>query len=399
MNMQLTPNPNQMLRARQVALYDLELIAPCLNSDVTTATFEADQQLWEKRLPTLYPKITTHIGDVIERLEHLNRDRENPEEAPPLEPVPIVGTVKLHGTHADIVIYSNNDIIFQSRNVSGLSVLKDNHGFATTMSTKTEALLQLRDLYTARWLQLNPDATLDPGHPVLIAGEWIGEKVQTGVAISHLSKRFVIVSVNINGTWQIDRDYAGISLPNHDIYNIACAGVYTATLYPEDPQRTLSHIESLAEDVATRCPFAATFGIKGEGEGIVWKLVPPQYNTKPALWFKTKGGRFKPTYARPPTKRINFDEVEEACRAAAGAAATWCSQQRLEQGWEVLREKHIEQDLQGLSVFLKWVQQDILTEEEGYIRKHRLDKADLKTEVAKIAKPWYLAHMRNALNA
>lgn len=342
---------------------------------------------------TFYPKITNHINEIVKTLQHVNRDPEHPENEPILEPLPIVGTVKLHGTHADILIYKDDRVVFQSRNVTGLSFEKDNQGFATEMSKKIKTLLRLRDLYLARWRQLNTQDFLDETLPILVAGEWIGEKIQKGVAISQLSKRFVIISININGHWQRDSDYSGISLPNHDIFNISRAGLYTATLYPNDIQRTISEVEPISEQVASMCPFAATFGVEGEGEGIVWKLEPAHYNANPGLWFKTKGGKFKPTFVRPPKKSMSFDTVEENRKIAADVAVVWCSELRLEQGWDVLREKGVERNMRGLSEYLKWIQRDILTEESGYIQQHKVDEGALKIEIAKIAKPWYLVRM------
>ncbi|KAH7386052.1 hypothetical protein BKA66DRAFT_461385 [Pyrenochaeta sp. MPI-SDFR-AT-0127] len=342
---------------------------------------------------TLYPKITNHISEIVKTLQYLNRDRQDPEHEPELEPLPMLGTVKLHGTHADILVYKDNRIVFQSRNVIGLSSTRDNQGFATEMSKKTKPLIRLRELYLVRWKQLNTGESLDENLPVLIAGEWIGEKIQKGVAISQLSKRFVIVSVNINGKWQRDFDYSGISLPNHDIYNIARAGVYNATLYPKDIQRTILEVEQIAEQVARRCPFAATFGVEGEGEGLVWKLASTHYNPNPNLWFKTKGGRFKPTFARPPKKTMSFDSVAENRKNAAAVAVVWCSELRLEQGWDVLEEKGVERNMRGLSEYLKWIQMDILLEERGFIQQHKIDEGALKIEIAKIARPWYFGRI------
>ncbi|KAI4962106.1 hypothetical protein J4E86_001138 [Alternaria arbusti] len=343
---------------------------------------------------TLYPKITTHIPEIIEQLRRLNRDPAHPEANIIVDPIPFIGTVKLHGTHADILVYPDNRIVFQSRNIVGLSVAKDNQGFAADMSEKTAAVLGLRDVYLKRWKELYPSKTVGEDLPVVIAGEWIGDKIQKDVAIAQLSRRFVIVSVNINGTWQKDEEYSDISLSDHDIYSASRAGVFHTTLYPDDYERTVSEVERMTEDVAAQCPFASSFGISGLGEGIVWKPVPTQYNGDTSLWFKSKGGKFKPTFFRVPKQHEGADIMRERRKAAATVAAAWCSQQRLEQGWDVLREKDVERDVGALGDFLKWIQYDILEEEKGYIKEHGVDEAALKIEIAKIAKPWYRAKLR-----
>ncbi|KAF2686810.1 hypothetical protein K458DRAFT_416147 [Lentithecium fluviatile CBS 122367] len=340
---------------------------------------------------TLYPKITTHISEVLKTLRHQNRIPERsqsggPQDEIPLSPIPIIGTIKLHGTHADILITPSNTITLQSRNNSNLLPTADNHEFAATMMSKQDTMLRLRDMFVTRWKELNPGAQLDEALPVTIAGEWIGTKIQKHVAISRLSKRLVIISTKINGQWVPDSDYAAIEAAADDIYNISRGGIYHSILDPSNPQTTITELKKLAEKVAARCPFAATFGVEGEGEGLVWKLVP--YMSDSSLWFKTKGGRFKPTYT-PAPKKLSANS-EEKREAALGLAKAWVSEQRLEQGWDYLREKGIPRDMKGIGEFLKWVQLDVLAEEKGYIGEHRIDEGILRQAMIGIAKPWYL---------
>ena len=343
---------------------------------------------------TLYPKITNHISEIVERLQELERDPQHPEAHISLTPIPIVGTVKLHGTHADILVHANDDIVFQSRNLTSLSTAKDNAGFAAAMSNKTNALLQLRNLYLARWSKLNPTKTLHQHHPVLVAGEWIGSKIQKDVCISQLSRRFVIISVKIDGVWQNDQEYADISLEDDDIYNVSRAGLYRATLHTEDLALTVSRVETLAEEVAARCPFAATFGLTGLGEGIVWKLTSPKYNANPSLWFKTKGGKFKPQIFKQPRQTLADGALRGKRRAARLAAETWCSAQRLEQGWDVLKEKGVKRDGGAAGEYLDWVTQDVLVEEKTRIKDEGVDKSVLVVEIGKIARAWYDKQIR-----
>lgn len=353
---------------------------------------ESDLAAIGTRESTLYPKITTHVKEVVKKLKCNLVDPLHPEQEPILDPIPMIGTVKLHGTHADIIISSDNIITFQSRNNSKLSETADNLGFAKSMSTKHNTIIELKDQFIDRWKDLNPGLVLNLDMPVTIAGEWIGEKIQKGVAVSKLSRRLVIISAKINGSWVADSLYSDIEASEDGIYNISRAGTYHSILYPENPQRTIDELEPLAERIAANCPFAKTFGIHGEGEGLVWKLVP--YISDPELWFKTKGGRFKPTFT-PAPKRPPEDKVGQL-EAASVVARAWCSEQRLEQGWDYLREKAIPQNMQGIGDFLKWVQVDILTEEKGYIKEQGIDEAMLKKEIIGIARPWFLARYRNA---
>ena len=336
---------------------------------------------------TLYPKVTQHVSAVVKTLHTLHHESGSADKTP-LEPVPLVGLVKLHGTHADILVYNDDRIILQSKNVSNLTTANDNCGFAAAMTDKTATILDIRDKYIARWTTLNPNTSLDRTCPVLIAGEWIGTTIQKYVAVSQLSRRFVIISVAINNAWIDDSQYPSIEAPGSAIYNISCGGRFTATLYPDDIRRTLAEVEKLAEEVAASCPFAASFGIIGEGEGIVWKPVPSHLNFNPALWFKTKGGRFKPTFA-PAPKTLPVDQQEKR-DAADAVAKIWCTEERLQQGWDFLKEIGVERDMKGLRRYLKWVQDDVLTEEKAYIEENGFDEVMLKISIAKIARVWYV---------
>lgn len=331
---------------------------------------------------TLYPKITNHVREIVKRVQYGSKSD--------LLPIPIIGTVKLHGTHGDVLIHRDDSIVIQSRNTTNLTSAMDNCGFATSMLTKRISLLQLRDQFEARWRELNSEKVLDSSIPVTIAGEWIGEKIQKGVAISQLSKRFVIISVKISGKWVPDMDYKDIESPYDDIYNISRGKFYHSILYPIDIQRTIDELEPLADKVASQCPFAESFGIIGEGEGLVWKLLP--YIEDSELWFKTKGGRFKPTFT--PAPRIVTESMTEKKEVAEAVALSWCSEDRLEQGWDYLKEKGFPQDIKGIKDYLRWVQQDILFEEKGYITEYKVDEKFLKGEIIRIARPWFMKKLQ-----
>lgn len=342
----------------------------------------------DTRVPTLFPKISQHVSAVVKGLREMHQDCAHPDEDLNIEPIPIVGSVKLHGTHADILVYSNDTIILQSKNVGNITPANDNQGFAAAMVDKTAAILDLRDQCLACWKVRNSNTSLDPQYPIVIAGEWIGVKIQKDVAISQLSRRFVILSVNVNGSWIQDTQHALVEAPSASIYNKSRGGTFHATLYPEDITRTLSEIEPLAEAVAESCPFAASFGVQGDGEGIVWKPAPAYLNSNAALWFKTKGGRFRPTFA-PAPKSIPRDQQEKH-DAADAVAAIWCTGERLQQAWDFLSEVGVVRDMKALGRFLKWVQSDILVEEKAYIQEYRVDEAMLRISIAKIAKVWYM---------
>ncbi|KAF2628368.1 hypothetical protein BU25DRAFT_439375 [Macroventuria anomochaeta] len=292
---------------------------------------------------TLYPKITQHVSEAVKVLKKLQHNSDRPDKDKTLESILLVGSVKLHGTRADMLVYNGDKIVLQSKDVFNITIANDNQGFAAAMADNANTILDIRDQYLARWKFSNPN-TPSPHRC-------------------------------INNSWVQDTLYPSIEAPSSCIYDIARGGTFTATLYPDNTARTLSEIETLADAVASYCPFATSFGVHGEGENIVWKPAPPCPSFNPTLWFKTKGGRFKPTFAAAP-KSLPIDQKEKRDNADAVAAI-----------WDV----GVGRDMRTLGKYLKWVQSDILTEKKAYIEDNGVDEGMLRISIAKIA--WYIRHV------
>ncbi|KAF2501163.1 hypothetical protein BU16DRAFT_569343 [Lophium mytilinum] len=334
---------------------------------------------------TLYPKIRTKLPEILHDLQYIH---EFASQSPPPPALTVIGTVKLHGTHADILIYHDNTIVLQSRNCLNLSTTADNHNFATAMAPKTAALLALRDRYYARFQQLNPGVVVDDSAPLVLAGEWVGASIQKRVALVHLSKRFAIISVNLNGRWVPDSLYADLDDESEEIFNISRAGVYHVTIDLAAPEAAEARLQEVAEEVAAACPFARMFGVEGAGEGVVWKF--DDFPHRERVWFKTKGGPFKPNYAPRPAKGPPSDRVLGELKMARECAKAWCSDGRLEQAWDYLREIGKERNSKGLGPFLKWIVEDVCVEEKWDIEESGVNVGLLKKAVTDIAKPWYI---------
>ena len=136
---------------------------------------------------TLYPKIRKLTDLVYEMKKHY----------PDTNKFELQGTVKLHGTHADIVFDSTSDNIrLQSRNQRDLQLDKDNCGFAAfVQATKTKTLLDLRDRIVERYHKLNPGTEITG--KVVLCGEWCGTGIQKKVALCNLPKFFAIISIQV----------------------------------------------------------------------------------------------------------------------------------------------------------------------------------------------------------
>ncbi|KAI9730873.1 MAG: hypothetical protein M1834_005591 [Cirrosporium novae-zelandiae] len=330
---------------------------------------------------TLYPKITNRITDVLRDLDRALYPNVSPRI------IPLVGTVKLHGTHADIVIRGDNSIALQSRNRTSLSLEADNYKFAQFMWVLQPQILNLKQQYHARYTELNPGGpAMDPEFPLIIAGEWIGQGIQTGVAIAQLSPRFVIVSAAINGSWLPDNDYADIHNEATGIYNISRGGFFHNYLDRNDVEASKEKLQVLANDIEKKCPFGESFGIHGVGEGVVWKL--RNHSGDPKFWFKVKGPKFS-TSSMPKMSKIQDPTVEGKKAQAREFTEAIVTARRLEQGLEYLEEMGVNRDQNGMGVFLKWVVNDCLTEEKREMQERGIGVKMLSKEINSKAKAWY----------
>ena len=333
-------------------------------------------------MSTKYPKISGKVQDFLVNISRLELN-DQPTT------IPLIGTVKLHGAHADIVVHADNAVQLQSRNVLDLKLENDSYGYAAFMLPLQSEVLDLKDQYYRRYKELNPDIAINPEFPLIIAGEWIGAAIQRGVAIASLSKRFAIISASINDTWLPDAAYASIHNESVGIYNISRAGFYHHSLDLNNIPTSMETMQTMTNEVEKECPFAKIFGISGIGEGIVWKATTPPFSG-PDFWIKTKGPLHAVTNsAILPKETISLEQKERAMVFARAVV----TEMRLKQGWDYLAETGVEQSKKGVKAFLNWLSQDCETEEKREIEEMEVDLKLLRSEIVSIGREWYFRRL------
>lgn len=341
---------------------------------------------------TLYPKITGKVEELIHNYKFRNAVLDPKTKqylpGPPDDPlISLVGTVKLHGTHADFVIYADDTIRLQSRNQLALAVERDNYDCAKTLLPKSSVALKLRDQIVATWKMLNEGEKLKEDAPVIIAGEWIGPGVQKSVAIEKLPKRaFVILSISVNDIWQPCEPYAEIHAEEEGIYNISRGGFFASTLDINNPEPYMERMNKVTLEVEAECPFGKSFSISGIGEGIVWRPVRDDLRGDAKFWLKTKGPLHRISTTNKLPKNTGNMEQREKARALAEAAV---GEMRLQQGWDWMDEMGIVKDKSGITRFNGWLAKDVQVEEKMKIEELGVDKQVLKRAIAEIGKKWY----------
>lgn len=277
-----------------------------------------------------------------------------------LSPYPVldfVGTVKLHGTNASVVKYKDR-VEFQSRE-RVLSLQQDNYQFALSMSNKDLGFL-FEDIVFNEY--------------IAVFGEWIGQGVQSGVAVSNLSKTFVIFAYKVDDVW-VDIQRSDFS---QNIYHIENFSTWNLEIDFNSPESVQNRLVELTEQVEKECPVGKHFGFSGVGEGIVWTTSDRRY------CFKVKGEKHSSTKVK--TLASVDTELIESMNEFVNNVLT---ESRLKQGIDKLTEMGLEVSQKSTGEYLRWIIGDVVKEEQDTIITNQFDLKKLNPLLSNKARVWF----------
>lgn len=287
----------------------------------------------------------------------------------PLPTLTFEGTVKLHGTNASIAVTKDN-IWYQSRSQI-ITVENDNAGFAKFAS----ALDSL-------WRSIAFDIIPQTDEVVVIFGEWCGGNIQAGVALNQLPKMFVVFGIQVNGTY-LDVDNVKACMEGHTGH---VAGVYCIYDFPtyivnvdfNNLEVAKNQIEKIVHDVELNCPVGNAFGVKGVGEGVVFKCIE---DVSTSLWFKAKGEK----HSKSNRKRREIAPIDaEKAANLQDLVDMIVTNGRLDQMrthvFDTLNGGNVEVERMG--EFIKAVMHDIIKEEAEVLAASGFTTKDVSKPVA-----------------
>ena len=199
----------------------------------------------------------------------------------PLPKLEYIGTTKLHGTNASIILHEDGTISFHSKNNllgyvrdEEFTLLSDNAGFAQSMFRRFDSVKQILQK-AVKVVRKHRGVEL---YPVKVSGEWCGQGIQRGVGISYLPKRsfFIFGVKGGETTQQVKQGW----LPIHkcsdivDNYN-KDQGIYAITNFPckfvtidfSNPEFAQNMLVSATEEVENCCPVSQQLKLKNaEGQ-------------------------------------------------------------------------------------------------------------------------------------
>lgn len=306
----------------------------------------------------------------------------------PLPKLRFQGTVKLHGTNASIVKYADGRKFYQSKKRI-LDITHDNSGFFDAMSRVN--VDELFDQFIARHVELHG---VEPIYPIEIAGEWCGEGVQAGVAISEVPKMFAVFGYRTGGgttdpdgltvKWHSVYDYPEVEMPGSRIFNIHRFGVEYIEIDFENPKMVTEELEALTLKVEECCPVGKYFGITGVGEGIVWSPIDHELND-PGMWYKVKGQKHSVTKVR---KLATVSP--QKLKSIAAFVEYAVTENRMLQGID-----EVGLDMKKVGEFIGWVNRDVHKEELDTLTESELTMKDVGQSMSNKARKFYIDKVRN----
>ena len=288
------------------------------------------------------------------------------------------GTIKLHGTNGNLVMFEDGKIYCQSK-ARMLAEGCDNAGFWAAMQDVD--LDSLFDTVKARFYENNGyEAT----YPIIISGEWAGGNIQKGVAINELEKFFCIFGVKVGYCWQPLDDYYELQDNAFNIYNALQFPTYVVEIDFDQPELAQNTLVKITEAVEAECPVGKFFGKSGVGEGVVWKPINRELVANAENWFKVKGEKHS------VSKVKNLAAVDPEKLASINAFVDYaCTEVRMEQG---IQEVGLDPTLIG--PFFGWINRDIIKEESDVLAASGLTMNDVGRRIRNAAKKFYLSKLQ-----
>jgi hypothetical protein len=308
------------------------------------------------------------VKGVSMQASYVGRDENNEPIYDGTRPKPSVsftGTVKIHGTNAGIVLCEDGTVEAQSRERT-LSFTSDNSGFFA-------------------WVKSLPDEVIKalfPDGPGVVFGEWAGRGINNGCAVHQLDRFFAIFGRKKGDEFVRLGDV--LEFPEHRIFDIRRFGVYHTIINFDSEVEVATATQVLSDltlAVEDKCPVGSHFGVEGIGEGIVWTS-----DEGPFHIFKVKGEKHSTSKVRTLVPK----DVEKAASMEAFVEAV-VTQNRLEQGLQVMRENGIAIERKTVGEYIRWVVNDVFKEEEDTMIASGLDPKATGRPISDKARRFYFA--------
>lgn len=298
----------------------------------------------------------------------------------PVETLPVIkyrGTVKLHGTNAGVRVNVDTSVQPQSREII-LTSENTNFGFkgfAEGIEGIWNSMAQ--SILAVNGIQAQTEA-------VTIFGEWCGQGIQAGSALTQCPKHFVIFGASHGDDmlpFMVEPDPA---LNAKGVYFISQIPSYEIEVDPTDFQAVSDKLNELTNAIEVECPWAKLIhDVSGVGEGLVWQPVNGTLFADGHYLFKTKGDKHK--NRKNPHGNVAPVDVEKV-NSIKECVSIILTENRMLQ---MVNDNNLPYAPESVGTFLKALAADILKEESAVIEENGLVWKDVGKLVQSMAVTWF----------
>ena len=288
------------------------------------------------------------------------------------------GTVKIHGTNAGVSYNDASGIWAQSKE-QVLTIEEDNYGFASFVDSKKDVFKKFFDLI----LENNEIDT--SRYTVTILGEWAGKGINKGVAISGMEKTYFIFGVKVKDTSDPENESIWLfsdQLITDDerIYNISEFESFSVDVDFNMPQLSQNKFVELCQYVEDQCPIGKALGFEGTGEGIVWVTTYKGQKFR----FKVKGDK----HSSSKVKKLASVDIEKL-NSITEFVTYAVTENRVDQAISIIF-KDGELDIKKMGDYIRWIINDINSEEEDTLIENGLNPKDVNRYLSNKARNLFL---------
>lgn len=296
------------------------------------------------------------------------------------------GSVKLHGTNAGVSFNDKFGVWTQSRNTAFKLNEHDSHmGFTFFVNTH-------KGLFESWFKKIADENNIDTSKfCISIFGEWVGKSIQKGVGISNIDKSYFIFGVKVSNPddenfTSIWLDHGGISSVENRIYNILDFQTFEIDIDFNNPKLVSNILGDITQDVEDECPVAKALGHSGIGEGVVWSC---DFNGVRHS-FKVKGEK----HSVSKVKTLASVDIEKL-NSVMEFVDYSVTRPRIEQGLKEVFGSPEEYDTKKTGDFLRWIINDIMSEEMDVLIGNDLTPKDVNKYISTKARQMFFAEMGN----
>lgn len=293
-------------------------------------------------------------------------------------------TTKIHGTNATVIVYPDLMVQAQTRN---RVITFGNSGWGEYVQLNKQMFINFRQ-------QLIDLGHINDADTIQIGGEWCGQGIQVGVAVSQLPKMFVLFSVKIitdvDGDNYLKKEQIE-TLINHDN---KCWNIYefhhdTIEIDFNKPEEYVDIFNKMVQDVENECPVGKHFGVDGIGEGLVLKGT---FNNS-RVWFKIKGEKHKKGGGKKDRKAKTNVALTPEVITERKALVAHLTVNRLEQMLESAKLEGKGTSKGEVGYMIGWMRNDIIKEESDFLIANNVTFKDIGTFVADTVRQYYFNYL------